>query len=588
MLERDSEVEAISALDSVIGGSGVALIVDGPAGIGKTRLLTHACERGLSAGMTVLEARAAEFEGAYAWGVVRQLFESVLQDETLASGGLLRGAARLAIPALGLGPPEADGVEDSFSVLHGLHWLAVDLACDAPLMIVIDDLHWADLSSLRFVAHLVHRLEDLRILVALSARASGSHGAADQLLLDSIAAEPSAVVLRPAALGRSACFRLIADALGADPVPAFGDVCYEITGGNPFLLDALLSSLAAEGVRGAQPEVDHVRRMTPASVSRTVLLALGRMPAPALAIARALAVLGTGATVARACRLARVERTAGVEAIAALIAERVIEDEDMLRFVHPLVRAAVYHDLSAPQLQHWHERAARALADEDAPLDQTATHLLASGKNEDGWLVGMLRSAAVDARGRGAPDLALRYLERALAEPPPSQQLAEVLFELGSVELKDAPAHAAQHLEQAHALSEDPIQRAAIALALAQAEAIDGRLPQAVELLHGIVEFDIKGPGLGQIDVFETAWKVNEAVTATVLLQPAPGRFVFSRSHLVARRAGTIHVTVKPNHRGKLLVKHHTHVLRIRLWITYQPTGGNPRTIGFYGLFVTT
>jgi hypothetical protein len=104
----------------------------------------------------------------------------------------------------------------------------------------------------------------------------------------------------------------------------------------------------------------------------------------------------------------------------------------------------------------------------------------------------------------------------------------------------------------------------------------------------GIVEFDVTVvAGPGELDVLETAWKFNEASAATVQLQPAPHRFVFSREHLAVGHAGTLHVTVAPNQRGKrLLVHHHGGALRIRLWVTYQPTGGNPRSIGFYGRLV--
>src|SRR5260370_42649940 len=97
---------------------------------------------------------------------------------------------------------------------------------------------------------------------------------------------------------------MVGPALGADPSPASQQACRELTGGNPLLLRGLLASLAAEGVQGTDAEVPHLRRLTPGSVSRSVLLQLGRMPAAALAAARAVAVLGTAATTAGAGRLA--------------------------------------------------------------------------------------------------------------------------------------------------------------------------------------------------------------------------------------------------------------------------------------------
>lgn len=104
----------------------------------------------------------------------------------------------------------------------------------------------------------------------------------------------------------------------------------------------------------------------------------------------------------------------------------------------------------------------------------------------------------------------------------------------------------------------------------------------AASSANGKVTFDLTLPGPGNIDVMETAWKADVARAA--LLQPAPHRFVFARSHLTAGHAGTISVTVMPNAAGTMLVKHHRHKVRIRLWVTYTPTGGLPATHGILGI----
>ena len=83
LLERAAEVAAITAaIDAAVAGSGSVLLVEGAAGIGKTRLLAHACERAAGAGMTVLTARAAEYEDGYPWGVVTQLFDTELRSSS--------------------------------------------------------------------------------------------------------------------------------------------------------------------------------------------------------------------------------------------------------------------------------------------------------------------------------------------------------------------------------------------------------------------------------------------------------------------------------------------------------------------------
>jgi len=428
LLDRGTELRVISGLlTSVPAGTGSALLVEGVAGIGKTRLLKHACQQAARGGMMVLAASAAEFEAGYAWGVVRQLFAA-----ELPSGH--GDAAALAGPALGRGEPAGD--QDAFSILHGLYWHTAALAQRAPLLLAVDDLHWADQPSLRFVLHLARRLDGLPVLLVLTMREPRSGGDAERVLTAELAAEPAVTVLRPEPLGERACGELARARLGRDPAPEFQLACRELTGGNPLLLGALLGSLAAEGIEGGRADVEHLRRLTPTAVSRRVLLQLGRMPASALAAARAVAVLGTAATAARAGRLAALDADACAQALAALMDERILAGDRDLRFVHPLVRSVIYQDLAPPLRQRWHARAARLLDADGAPIQDVVVHLLAAGPAGNAWVVARLRAAAADARDRGAPDIARLCLERALAEPPAPRARAEVLTELGRAEIR--------------------------------------------------------------------------------------------------------------------------------------------------------
>ena len=166
LLDRAAELGAIAAaVDGACSGSGSGLLVEGVAGIGKTRLLAHACEQAARAGMKVLTARAAEFEDGYAWGVVRQLFEAAVR----AGGGQLAGDA-VALAARALTGGAEGGDENSFAVLHGLYWLTADIAQQRPLLLAVDDLHWADQPSQRFIAYLVRRLDGLAVLLVLTVR----------------------------------------------------------------------------------------------------------------------------------------------------------------------------------------------------------------------------------------------------------------------------------------------------------------------------------------------------------------------------------------------------------------------------------
>lgn len=484
LLERAAELAAITAaIGSACAGTGSVLLVEGAAGIGKTRLLAVVCEQAAAAGMTVLTARAAEYEDGYAWGVVRQLF---FEERRRAGPGGRGDAVALASTALTQTAAQtaAQRDEDSFAVLHGLYWLAADIAQRAPLVLAVDDLHWADAPSQRFVAHLARRLEGLPVLLAVTVREPRAGTAQQKALTTGLAAEPGVLTMRPAALSADGCARLVTATLGGCPSAAFMDACVELTGGNPLLLHGLLTALAAEGVTGTDADVPHLRRLTPDTISRHVLLRLAGMPAAVLSVARAIAVLGTSATTARAARLAGVDGEAGAEAAGVLMAEHLVEGERDLRFLHPLVRSAVYQDLASPVRQQWHKRAARLLASEGAPSAEVTVHLLTAAAEGDPWVAGLLRQAAADARNRGAPEVAAQCLERALAEPPSASDRGDVLYELGTSQTFHAPATAVEHLTAALELASAWPRRGEIALALGEALALCGRFADAVRTVQ--------------------------------------------------------------------------------------------------------
>ena len=155
--ERERELAAVEVL--LERRSGV-LVVEGPAGIGKTSLVEVACSRADELGHEVVRARGSELESGFAFGVVRQLFERRLAGADPGEReALLAGPAAAARPLLagGVAAPLAGGVaaplagDSSFAVLHGLYWLVVNLAASRPLLIAVDDAHWADEPSLRWL-----------------------------------------------------------------------------------------------------------------------------------------------------------------------------------------------------------------------------------------------------------------------------------------------------------------------------------------------------------------------------------------------------------------------------------------------------
>jgi len=156
LLERERE---LAVFDELLGGNGVGsclVLIEGPAGIGKSRLVDELVGRARQNGVRVLAAHGAHLERDFPYGVVRQLFEPALAEDRER---LLAGAAASAAPIFQTfaspGPVAGDG---SFAALHGLYWLAANIAEDGPLLLVVDDVHWCDAPSLRYLAYVARRL----------------------------------------------------------------------------------------------------------------------------------------------------------------------------------------------------------------------------------------------------------------------------------------------------------------------------------------------------------------------------------------------------------------------------------------------
>ena len=171
--------------------------------------------------------------------------------------------------------------EGTFAVLHGLYWLTVNLCSERELLLVVDDLHWCDSASLRFLAYLARRLEDLPVVLVASLRSSEPE--ADQAILEELTSEPHAQVLMPGPLTVVAATEVVRDRLGEDVETAFAEACHSSTDGNPLLLNELLKALAADRVPPDAAHVHVVTELGPRAASRAVLSAarpaLGGRPA---------------------------------------------------------------------------------------------------------------------------------------------------------------------------------------------------------------------------------------------------------------------------------------------------------------------
>ncbi|HEV2450552.1 MAG TPA: AAA family ATPase, partial [Streptosporangiaceae bacterium] len=348
LLERQGELARVDELIAALrAGRGGVLVITGPAGIGKTVLLTEAGARAGRAGMRVLAGRGGELEGGFSFGVARQLFEPLLAGATPAEREvLLAGAARRGLIALGDeagATPPAAGDEQLFMTVHGLYWLVVNATGAGPVLVTVDDLHWADQASLRFLLYLADRLAGLPVALLLSWRAAETGAGADRLArLEQIAAD-SVASLAP--LSRSAVRALLTEESGTAPAERFAAACHAVTGGNPFLLRELAASLRADGIGPGEEAADEVAGLGPRSVARSVALRVARLGPAAGELARAAAILGDGAQLRHAATLAGVALPDAAAAADELAGIGVFELGTPLRFVHPIVRTAVHDDI---------------------------------------------------------------------------------------------------------------------------------------------------------------------------------------------------------------------------------------------------
>ena len=406
LLAREDELAAVSrTIAGAMDGTGAVLVLEGPAGIGKTAVLEAAREAAGDA--LVLHARASELDRGFGFGLVHQLLDRAATPE------LMTGAAAHAGVVL---DPAAGPAEDAgFAVLHGLYWLTANLADTVPVVLLADDLHWADVPSLRFLEYLARRIDGLRVALIATTRPNEPGAAND--LLDELRA--SATVMRPRPLDREAAAAM----LPAEVV----DAALEATGGNPLLLSVLAREVA--GTDAVTPE--QLAELGARGVAPTVERRLRPLGPDAVAAARAVAVLGERATADDIAAIASLNIDVVTQALDRLNAVDVLDGR---AFVHPLVRAAVLDAMPAGERAALHRAAAVRLRERGLRAGAVAPHWHAAEPAGDARAVADLRAAAAEAAAEGATDLAADHLTRALAETPANR--VEIALALGELEVR--------------------------------------------------------------------------------------------------------------------------------------------------------
>ncbi|MDT0442555.1 helix-turn-helix transcriptional regulator [Streptomyces johnsoniae] len=488
LLERDRELAAIdAAIEGCRSGSGQLLIVEGAAGLGKTALLAALRDRARSAEFTVLQARSVEFESKFSYGVLRQLFENWLSSVGRQERSrVLSGPAKLAAPLFEYGAAqtfeENDGTDDCYSYLYGLYWMCVHIAEVTPLALLIDDIEAVDWPSLRFLHYLAARIDHCPILLAITTDPATSDPRSE--ITRAITVSPMAQLLRPQALTEAGVRDYLASALGGTAAARYAHACHAATGGFPFLLSELTGELAAAERERPDFSPADIAELAPPKVVRLVLRQLDRLQPNATRLIEAMAVLGNEAGLKPAIEVAGLDQREVPEAQGALADAGLLRPDIPPRFVHTIVRAAVYLNLSASARNMAHVRAARALIAIDAPVDDIAAHFLRAPAAGDPETVRVLREAARKAVAEQRDASAVTYLTRALVEPPAPDVLPRVLVDLGRAELRCLEPKGLDHLSQAVELIDEAAVRGRVGLDLVAALTAFARNEEAVALLQ--------------------------------------------------------------------------------------------------------
>ncbi|MFJ7071843.1 ATP-binding protein [Streptomyces sp. NPDC098781] len=496
LLERDQELQAIdSALaclrDSVDGvpqaPRGGLLAFTGAGGMGKSTLIAATRARAAAHGLRVVSGRGGEKEQGLAFRVVRQVMQPTLATMSDTERRAFLGSwYDIVGTTLGLEATDTSQMPDPTGVRDGLDWVMTRLTVmNAPLVLLLDDLHWADAESLDWLASFAPRVADLPLLIVVAYRPDElpQDATSFRTLVERHEKRPHA--LSP--LGEAGVARIVRDKLGEAAEDEFCGECWTVTGGSPFETVELAIRLGERKVKGTQEDLPVMRDLATAVKGPGLIERLNRLGTSTVRFAWAAAVLGGTFSRELAAGIAVLGSEEAAEAAEKLRAARILADGDgpkgSLEFVHPLIATTIYRAIPSSLRVGMHNAAADAAHAAGLGPTSAARHLLEVPCDGRPEAVACLRAAAREYLRAGAPEAARRVLTRALQEPPPAEDRAAVLHDLACSTFLIEPTATVSYLREA--LKEpgiDPDLRASIVYRLTQALANTDRLTEAADV----------------------------------------------------------------------------------------------------------
>ena len=481
LVGRSREVTAARvAVEAACAGSPQLLLIQGVAGVGKTSVLNAALrEADVPHSSTVLRARCRELRRDASYGVVRELvapLELAGPEGALA----LSFGARWALPVLAESTVDSEPLDSrTYTSMHGLYWLAVDLMSHGPLVLAVDDVQWADERSAHWFAYLLRRTQGMPLCIALTMRTPGA-GTVAAVLGDALQGG-GFTVLTLDALPPEAVAEMIAAQSGGAPDEAFLAECVELSAGNPLALSRLLhGSKEPLGPDKRSISLDDVGQDV---VALSVFDWLADQSRDVARVCRAVAVLERTDTDLVAA-LSGVPARAVESAVSVLRANGILDSHDD-GFAHDLIRSSLLAGMSPVELTASRTLAARLLSDSGVPAEVIAAQLLCLPEHDKPWMRAVLSEAATDAQRRGAPQAAVRYLDCLLDTDSDD---VELRMRLAGLLAQAEPARAMEHIGVALDRTADVRGRLHVAVQLASTALAVQQSPAAVAILRCALE----------------------------------------------------------------------------------------------------
>ncbi|MFE0458784.1 ATP-binding protein [Kitasatospora sp. NPDC058965] len=509
---RDAEraVEAISRQYAAGGIElGSLLLYSGTAGVGKTSMLQQVRAIAGRRGLTVLSGRAGELRTNEPFHLLRQLLMGELSALPPELQGEVLGPWReIAGPALGLIPPVPGEELDPASVRLGLEYVTTQLArLRAPLVLLVDDLQWADQESLTWVESLAVRCPELPVLLAIAWRSGDLPEQAQAFR--SLVATNSHRHLEFQGLNPSSTGKLVRAALAEGVEDSFNRQIWAVTDGNPFLVGALLAKVRDSGIEPVHDNVQMLHQLAAEAQGMDRAYWHGKLTVSTFNFAQAAAILGTEIRPEVATRIAGMTPAAAATAIAELRVKKVLSGpaDGPLEFEHPLLATSLYQSIRSGIRTAMHGKAAVELENIGAQLVESTRHLLETHAEGDLEVVDKLRKAAREHLAVGAPDAAVRCLDRALAEPPADEDRAEVIYELACANLLTNPLATVNQLRRALEMPGLGAElRVDAAFRLSEVLGHSGKLVEAADVTLQEAGRTGPGPGRTRLEVAHFIW----------------------------------------------------------------------------------